>query len=78
MPLEPNKSESIYYKKCADCGMKMNFNEFLHNNPPLSKSDAIILWKNPLIKVYCCDCFLARPERPYKNRYTHQHFWKKD
>jgi len=55
-------------KNCIDCGKQISFERFRDLNPSLSEDSASELWKNPLISVYCHDCFFTRPERPYKKR----------
>ena len=55
-------------KNCIDCGKLITFKRFRNLNPSLSEVSASELWKNPLISVYCQDCFFNRPERPYKKR----------
>ncbi|MFX0059615.1 MAG: hypothetical protein ACFE85_17565 [Candidatus Hodarchaeota archaeon] len=60
--------EKQIIKQCCDCNKSISFAEFLRNNSLLSKEAASDLWKNPLVNIYCIECFLNRPERPYRKR----------
>ncbi|MFX1407437.1 MAG: hypothetical protein ACFFBW_10795, partial [Promethearchaeota archaeon] len=60
--------EKLITKQCCDCSRIISFTEFRINNPLLSKEAASDLWENPLIKIYCVECFLNRPEKPYRKR----------
>jgi hypothetical protein len=55
-------------KECGDCGQKIPFNIFLRDNPTIAIGRAKDLWEDPLIITYCPDCFLNRPEKPYRRR----------
>jgi len=58
--------QQIESKECGDCGKDMPFQIFLRDNPTISLERAQDLWEDPLIIPYCPECFLNRPERPYK------------
>jgi hypothetical protein len=60
--------EKISIKKCCDCNKLINYIEYRRINPSLSTDVAKDLWENPLITIYCPDCFLKRPEKPYRKR----------
>jgi uncharacterized protein YlaI len=62
------KNIPIESKKCYDCGLRINFNHFKAMHPALSIEDAKELFNNPLVVVYCPNCFFHRPERPYRKR----------
>ena len=64
-------------KLCFDCRKILTFQEFRINNPSLSLQKAIKLWKDPLITPYCPNCFLNRPEKPYKTRKRDFSYYKK-
>ncbi len=53
-------------KNCVDCGKLIDFEKFCKLNLSLDKKTALDLWENPLISIYCPDCFFHRPERPFK------------
>ena len=55
-------------KNCIDCGKLITFETFCKENPSISLGNAEELWENPLISVYCYDCFFKRPEKPFKKR----------
>ncbi|MFW9821507.1 MAG: hypothetical protein ACFFE4_01140 [Candidatus Thorarchaeota archaeon] len=55
-------------KECGDCGKEIPFQIFLRDNPTISLKRARDLWNDPLIITYCPECFLNRPERPYRRR----------
>jgi len=55
-------------KRCCDCDKSISFAEFQRNNPAISKEAASDLWENPIINIYCLECFLNRPEMPYRKR----------
>ena len=60
--------EPLELKKCCDCGLSIPFAHFKAINPSLSLLDAKDLYENPLIDVYCPNCFFQRPEKPYKKK----------
>lgn len=60
--------EQTKTKKCGDCGQLIPFHIFLRDNPTISKSRAQELWNDPFIIAYCPQCFLNRPEKPYRRR----------
>ncbi|MEJ2278721.1 MAG: hypothetical protein P8Y70_13385 [Candidatus Lokiarchaeota archaeon] len=53
---------------CCDCGKTIHFEDFLKINPKLTHKQAEKLWELPVISKYCLNCFLNRPEKPYKDR----------
>lgn len=55
-------------KNCIDCGKSISFEAFCRENPSITLHNAKELWENPLISVYCYNCFFKRPEKPYKQR----------
>ena len=55
-------------RECGDCGKSIPFKIFLRDNPTLSMETAHNLWEDPFIVPYCPECFLKRPEKPYKRR----------
>ncbi len=60
--------QQLESRECGDCGKDMPFQIFLRDNPTISLERAQDLWEDPLIIPYCPECFLNRPERPYKRR----------
>ena len=56
------------YIKTRKCGKSILFQIFLRDNPIISMKRAQKLWKDPFIIPYCPECFLNRPEKPYKRR----------
>ena len=60
--------EQTIKKKCGDCGKLIPFQIFLRDNPTISKNRAQELWNDPFIITYCPQCFLNRPEKPYRRR----------
>jgi hypothetical protein len=60
--------EDINAKRCGDCGNFIPFNIFLRDNPTIGLERARDLWNDPFIIPYCPECFLKRPEKPYKRR----------
>ena len=60
--------EQIKTRKCGDCGTLIPFNIFLRDNPTISMERAQKLWNDPFIIPYCPQCFLNRPEKPYRRR----------
>ncbi|MBY8985566.1 MAG: hypothetical protein KGD65_10880 [Candidatus Lokiarchaeota archaeon] len=55
-------------KRCGDCGRIIPFQIFLRDNPTITAKRAQDLWEDPLIIPYCPECFLNRPEKPYRRR----------
>ncbi|KKL75174.1 hypothetical protein LCGC14_2057530 [marine sediment metagenome] len=53
-------------RKCGDCEKKIQFQEFLRENPSIDNERGRELFEDPIITVYCTECFLKRPERPFK------------
>jgi len=60
--------EKQIIKHCCDCNKPINLTAFQRSNPLLSTEAATDLWENPLINIYCIECFLNRPEKPYRKR----------
>ncbi len=58
--------QQLQAKLCGDCRMEIPFRIFLRDNPTISFERASDLWEDPLIIPYCPECFLKRPEKPYK------------
>ncbi|MFX0028821.1 MAG: hypothetical protein ACFE8B_06400 [Candidatus Hermodarchaeota archaeon] len=58
----------IKTRKCGDCGILIPFQIFLRDNPTISMKRAQELWNDPFIIPYCPQCFLNRPEKPYRRR----------
>ncbi len=60
--------QQLKSKECGDCGKRIPFQIFLRDNPTILVERAQDLWEDPLIIPYCPECFLNRPEKPYKRR----------
>lgn len=58
--------ENNTVKKCFDCGKILTFQEFCRNNPSLTIKKALDLWEDPVLSLYCPNCFFNRPEKPFK------------
>lgn len=65
--------QQLQAKICGDCGEEIPFRIFLRDNPTISLERTRDLWKDPLIIPYCPECFLKRPEKPYKHRRRYYH-----
>ncbi|MFW9951134.1 MAG: hypothetical protein ACFFKA_13530 [Candidatus Thorarchaeota archaeon] len=55
-------------KSCIDCGKPLQFKEFCENHPLLKTEYAKELYFNPIINIYCPNCYFERPEKPFKVR----------
>ena len=55
-------------KNCCDCGLSIPFSQFRENHPSLSKFHAKKLYEDPLMAIYCPNCYFQRPEKPYKKK----------
>lgn len=53
-------------KACADCGKLISFSKFLNDNPSFSEMRAKELWNDPIISIFCPDCYFNLPEKPFK------------
>ncbi|KKL20492.1 hypothetical protein LCGC14_2454910 [marine sediment metagenome] len=71
--------EQLQARKCGDCKKEIQFQEFLRENPSIDKERGLGIFDDPFMTVYCTDCFLKRPEKPYKTnrRYYYQRRFKK-
>ena len=58
--------EQLQSRKCGDCQKEIQFQEFLRENPTIDNERGHDLFESPIITVYCTECFLKRPEKPYK------------
>ncbi len=58
--------EQLQSRKCGDCQKEIQFQEFLRENPTIDNERGQDLFESPIITVYCTECFLKRPEKPYK------------
>jgi len=66
--------EDSQNKKCADCGKFIVFSEFCRDNPSFSKQRAKDLWDDPMINIYCPECFFNRPEKPFKKKRGYHYY----
>ncbi|MFX1286821.1 MAG: hypothetical protein ACFFB5_24495 [Promethearchaeota archaeon] len=57
---------TIREKKCDDCKKSLTFEEFWQINPSLTEKQAQEFWNDPMILIYCPDCYFNRPEKPFK------------
>lgn len=55
-------------KNCAVCNQQLTFEEFCQINPSISYKKANEYWNDPMILIYCPDCYFNLPERPFKRR----------
>jgi uncharacterized protein YlaI len=53
-------------KQCADCGKSISFQKFLTDNPSFSKMRAKELWNDPMISIFCPECYFNISEKPFK------------
>ncbi|KKN57275.1 hypothetical protein LCGC14_0564030 [marine sediment metagenome] len=53
-------------RKCGDCEKEIEFQDFLRDNPTIDNERGHALFESPIITIYCTECFLKRPEKPYK------------
>ena len=59
-------------RNCVDCKKPISFDKFLTNHPQYSKERALIIWNDKLLTIYCPECFVNAPEKPYKkNKYSY-------
>ena len=66
--------EPLESKSCCDCGLFIPFAHFKAINPSLSSQGAKGLYENPLIEIYCPNCYFQRPEKPYKKKRRSYHY----
>ena len=66
--------DTMKIKHCCDCNLPIPFAHFMAMHPFLSKLDAKELYENPLIGVYCPNCYFQRPEKPYKKRRRYTYY----
>jgi hypothetical protein len=68
IPLTPSRvnAEHNVAKKCFDCGKVLTFQEFCRSHPSLTVNKALVLWEDPILSVYCPNCFFNRPEKSFK------------
>ncbi len=71
--------EQLQARTCGDCKKEIQFHEFLRDNPTIDYERGCDLFDSQIITVYCTECFLKRPEKPYKTnrRYYYQKPFKK-
>jgi hypothetical protein len=60
--------EQLKERKCGDCGEIIPIDVFLRDNPTLSIEQGKNLWEDLLFTIYCPECFLRRPEKPFRKR----------
>ena len=59
-------------RSCCECKKNIPFEEFKANHPQYSKERALLLWNDDLFSIFCPECFLTAPEKPYKkNKYSY-------
>ncbi|MFX1391059.1 MAG: hypothetical protein ACFE9Z_13425 [Promethearchaeota archaeon] len=58
--------EDLLKKECADCGKLVSYSKFLNDNPNFSEIRAKELWNDPMISIFCPDCYFNLPEKPFK------------
>ena len=58
--------KQVQARTCGDCEKELTFEEFLRDNPSVNEERGRDLFESPIITVYCTECFLKRPEKPYK------------
>jgi hypothetical protein len=72
------ESNNDYLKCCVDCRKPINFKEFCQNNPALKSENAKALYYNPIISIYCSNCYFERPEKPFKLKRRDLSYYKKN
>ena len=63
-------------KFCVDCGKKISFQEFCEINSSLTEEQAEGLYYNPIINIYCPNCYFKRPEKPFKTKRRRLDYFK--
>lgn len=58
--------EQLQARKCGDCKKEIQFRDFLRDNPTIDDERGRDLFESPIITIYCTECFLKRPEKPYR------------
>ncbi|MBY9020181.1 MAG: hypothetical protein KGD67_03915 [Candidatus Lokiarchaeota archaeon] len=59
-------------RNCINCKKTISFDKFLLDHPQYSTERALFIWNDELLSIFCPECFLNAPEKPYKqNRYTY-------
>jgi hypothetical protein len=58
--------QKIPEKRCDDCKKSLTFEEFRRINPSITEQQAQEFWNDPMILIYCPDCYFKRPEKPFK------------
>ncbi len=47
----------IRERKCWNCGVELDFQDYYKSNPQLTKTRALELWEHKNIEFYCCSCY---------------------
>ncbi|TXT58252.1 MAG: hypothetical protein BAJALOKI1v1_1710004 [Promethearchaeota archaeon] len=47
----------IRERKCWNCGVELDFQDYYKSNPFLTKTRALELWEHTNIEFYCCSCY---------------------
>jgi len=55
-------------RNCGDCGQVIPFDAFLRDNQTISLEQGRDLWEDVFFTIYCPECFLKRPEKPFRKR----------
>jgi len=58
--------QKIREKKCDDCNKSLTFEDFWQINPSFTEKQAQEFWNDPMVLIYCPDCYFNRPEKPFK------------
>ncbi len=59
-------------RNCTGCKKPISFDDFKANHPQYSKERTLLFWNDELLSIFCPECFVNAPERPYKkNRYSY-------
>ena len=59
-------------RSCCECNKNISFEEFKANHPQYSTKRALLIWNDELLSIFCPECFLSTPEKPYKkNKYIY-------
>ena len=61
-------------KNCANCNQSLTFEEFWRINPSISQKKVIEFWNNPMILIYCPDCYFINYHRLFINLLSNRFF----
>ena len=53
-------------KVCFVCKKSISFSEFIRDNPSISKLRGKELWDDPMVAIFCPNCYFNLPERPFR------------